>query len=55
MKLKCLLLPAILFSGNLLAADIIVTMNEALPAGNGKVLGTVTVTETPMAYCSAPI
>ena len=46
MKLKYLLLPAILFSSNLFAAEVTVTMNEALPEGKGKTLGTVTVTET---------
>ncbi|ATM84675.1 superoxide dismutase [Cu-Zn] SodC [Yersinia massiliensis] len=46
MKLKYLLLPAILFSSSLFAAEVTVTMNEALPEGNGKALGTVTVTET---------
>ena len=54
MKLKYLLLPAILFSGSLLAEDFIVTMNEALPAGNGKALGTVTVTETPYGLLFTP-
>ncbi|CNH23639.1 superoxide dismutase [Yersinia massiliensis] len=46
MKLKYLLLPAILFSSSLFAAEVTVTMNEALPEGTGKALGTVTVTET---------
>lgn len=46
MKLKYLLLPAILFSSSSFAAEVTVTMNEALPEGNGKALGTVTVTET---------
>lgn len=46
MKLKYLLLTAILFSSSLFAAEVTVTMNEALPEGNGKALGTVTVTET---------
>ncbi|CQJ52086.1 superoxide dismutase family protein [Yersinia enterocolitica] len=54
MKLKYLLLPAILLTGSALAADITVTMNEALPEGNGKALGTVTVSETPYGLLFTP-
>jgi superoxide dismutase, Cu-Zn family len=54
MKLKYLTLPAILFTGSVLAAGVTVTMNEALPDGNGKALGTVTVTETPYGLLFSP-
>ncbi|HDL6774070.1 TPA: superoxide dismutase family protein [Yersinia enterocolitica] len=54
MKLKYLLLPAIFLTGSALAADITVTMNEALPEGNGKALGTVTVSETPYGLLFTP-
>lgn len=55
MKLKYLLLPAMLFSSSLLAAEVTVTMNESLPDGNGKALGTVTVTETAYGLLFTPI
>ncbi len=54
MKLKYLLLPAMLFTGSVLAGDVTVTMNEVLPQGNGKPLGTVTVTETPYGLLFTP-
>ncbi|WP_392432247.1 superoxide dismutase [Cu-Zn] SodC [Yersinia sp. HM-2024] len=54
MKLKYLLLPAIFLTGSVLAADITVTMNEVLSEGNGKALGTVTVTETPYGLLFTP-
>lgn len=54
MKLKYLTLPAMLFTSSVLAAGVTVTMNEALPEGNGKALGTVTVTETPYGLLFTP-
>lgn len=54
MKLKALILTGVFFSCSAFAAGTTVTLNEALPDGNGKALGEVSITETPYGLLFTP-
>ncbi|MDX5626893.1 MULTISPECIES: superoxide dismutase [Cu-Zn] SodC [unclassified Brenneria] len=54
MKLKALILTGVFFSCSTFAAGTTVTLNEALPDGNGKALGEVSITETPYGLLFTP-
>ncbi|MEE3661600.1 superoxide dismutase [Cu-Zn] SodC [Brenneria sp. g21c3] len=54
MKLKALILTGVFFSCSAFAAGTTVTLNEALPDGNGKELGEVSITETPYGLLFTP-
>ncbi|MCL2895806.1 superoxide dismutase [Cu-Zn] SodC [Brenneria tiliae] len=54
MKLKALILTGVFFSCSAFAASTTVTLNEALPTGNGKALGEVSITETPYGLLFTP-
>nr|WP_113865168.1 superoxide dismutase family protein [Brenneria salicis]NMN91698.1 Cu-Zn family superoxide dismutase [Brenneria salicis ATCC 15712 = DSM 30166]RBP65756.1 Cu-Zn family superoxide dismutase [Brenneria salicis ATCC 15712 = DSM 30166]RLM31798.1 superoxide dismutase [Brenneria salicis ATCC 15712 = DSM 30166] len=54
MKLKVFILTGVFFSCSALAASTMVTLNEALPTGEGNGVGEVTLTETPYGLLLTP-
>ncbi|MCV9877426.1 superoxide dismutase [Cu-Zn] SodC [Brenneria izbisi] len=54
MKLKAFILTGMFFSCSAFAASTTVTLNEALPTGEGNGVGEVTLTETPYGLLLTP-